>query len=105
MTNRCTDACDDATAAPANNQFSSILEFDGSGDILSPQYNFRLGSMNVAGQAAVIPNPLNIAIDQSGVMWVTSVTGNIVGEVFGMAAPSSNPLSVAAANGGWGARP
>ncbi len=105
VTNRCTDACDDGTAAPVNNYFSSVLEFDGSGDVLSPQYNFRLGSMNVANQTAVVPNPLNIAIDQSGVMWVTSVTGDVVGEVLGMAAPSSNPLSVAAAKGGLGARP
>jgi hypothetical protein len=50
-------------------------------------------------------DPLNIAIDSSGNVWVTNYIGNEVVEVVGAAAPVVTPLSLAAGTGKLGQKP
>ncbi len=116
MTNECVTNCTDGTvptypapspapAIPAST-YSSILEFDSTGAVLSPYYNFTLGNTNSVGtKAGQIQNPLNIAVDPSGVLWITSKTNGTVAQVFGPGAPTYTPLSNAAGTSNLGARP
>jgi streptogramin lyase len=94
MTNRCLVAC--ATSGTTG-PFSSILEFDNYGNVISPTTNYTLG-----GQ---ISHPYNIAVDPSGVIWLTSYDSSMVGEVLGPGAPTVTPLSTASGSSGLGARP
>jgi hypothetical protein len=77
---------------------SSILEYNGAtAAAISPSANYRLG-----GQ---ISEPLNIAIDPAGVIWLTSYDNSQVVEVFGQAAPVVTPLSYASGKSQLGTRP
>jgi hypothetical protein len=77
---------------------SSILEYNGAtATAISPTTNYRLG-----GQ---ISEPLNIAIDPSGVAWITSYDNSQVAEMFGSAAPVVTPLSYASGKSELGTRP
>ena len=48
---------------------------------------------------------MNIAIDESGNVWMTNLSAGGMVEVVGAAAPTYAPLSKAAANGKLGAKP
>jgi hypothetical protein len=53
----------------------------------------------------VLTDPLNIAIDPSGNVWITNLLGNSVAEMVGAAAPVVTPLSVAAGTNKIGVTP
>jgi streptogramin lyase len=77
---------------------SSILEFStATAAAISPTTNYTLG-----GQ---VSHPLNMAVDPSGVLWITSYDSNMVVEMLGAAAPTATPLSYASGVGKLGARP
>ncbi len=96
MTSQCSSNCKDGTTSTTG-PFSSILEFNDSGDVLSPAYNLTMGDQ--------ISHPLNIAVDASGVLWVTSKVDGMVAQVFGPGAPTYTPLSKAAGTSNLATRP
>jgi streptogramin lyase len=53
-------------------------------------------SPQTTGNATILANPLNIAIDPSGNVWTTNYAGNAIVEIVGLAAPTTEPLSAAA---------
>jgi hypothetical protein len=75
----------------ANN--ATVLEFSAAGAAISPSENFGLG-FGAAG-SSTMPAPLNLAVDQSGVVWITSYDGSAVMELLGPGTPTFNPISTA----------
>jgi hypothetical protein len=53
----------------------------------------------------VLNDPINLAIDISGNIWVTNYGGSSLVEIFGAASPVVAPFSVAANNGTLGKQP
>jgi streptogramin lyase len=58
----------------------------------------------------ILPDPLNLAIDSSGNIWITNYVGgsgasSALVEVIGAAAPVTTPLSLAAGNNALGVKP
>lgn len=77
---------------------SSVVEFNGSTSAaISPTTNYTLG-----GQ---VSHPYNLAVDGSGVVWMTSYDSSMVVEMLGQAAPVVTPLSYAAGQNKLGSRP
>lgn len=109
ITNRCgklNDCSNGVTSAS-----STLVELNGStSKAISPSTNY-LPQAQYSGSTltAVMPDPLNIAIDPSGNIWITNFTNNSstgsVVEIVGAAAPVVTPLSVAAGTNKLGQKP
>jgi hypothetical protein len=77
---------------------SSVVEYNGSTSAaISPASNYTL-------QGDLL-GALNVAVDPSGVLWVTSFDDSMVVEMLGSAAPTTTPLSYAASVNKLGTRP
>jgi hypothetical protein len=83
----------------ANVTGTSIAKFSiaNNTNLSPPTTNYTLG-----GQ---LTDPLNIAMDQSGNLWITTNTNNTVVEWIGAGAPLYNPLSLASKNNALSTRP
>jgi hypothetical protein len=92
---------------------STIVELNGStSKAISPSTNYLPQAQYPASGTtltAVLPDPLNLAIDPSGNIWITNFTNNTttgsVVEIVGAAAPVVTPLSVAAGTNKLGQKP
>jgi len=96
---------------------STIIEINGSNNqAISPPTNYSPVAWTTAGTVfKEFTDPLNIAIDPSGNLWITNydgeqngtgiTTGGAVVEIIGAAAPVVTPLSVAAGNNQLGVKP
>jgi hypothetical protein len=117
VTNRCGpyNACTFPSSAS-----STLVELNGTGTTtpgtintaISPQTNYLPETQYPATATAftaIMPDPLNIAIDPSGNIWITNYTGvattGSVVEIVGAAAPVVTPLSVAAGSKVLGRKP
>jgi hypothetical protein len=76
---------------------STLIELNSAGTALSPSTNYTYGG--------ILNDPLNLAIDPCGDIWVTNYNGNEFVEILGAAAPVTTPLSAAAAAGSLGEKP
>lgn len=83
-----------STSAPG---YNTIVELLPSGVAISPSTNYTLGG--------ILNDPLNLAIDPSGNLWITNYGGNAITELIGTAAPVVTPISVASHNGSLGTKP
>jgi streptogramin lyase len=99
---------------------STLIEINGTGtntpgtvnNAISPPTNYLPEAQYPATATTFTPimlDPLNIAIDPSGNIWITNYTGTAtsssVTEIIGAAAPVVTPLSVAAGTSHLGAKP
>jgi hypothetical protein len=94
VTNRYNPGLGGSSAAPGN---STIIELNSAGAAISPSTNYTFGG--------ILDDPLNLAIDPSGDIWVTNYGGSQIVEVIGAAAPVVTPLSTAANSGKLGTLP
>jgi hypothetical protein len=94
VTNRFNSGLGGSSAAPGN---STIVELTSAGVAISPSTNYNYGG--------ILDDPLNLAIDPSGNIWVTNYGGSKIVEVIGAAAPVVTPLSTAANAGTLGTLP
>jgi hypothetical protein len=69
-----------------------------NGNNISPATN----GYTLSGQ---LTGPLNLAMDQSGNLWIAAIGGNQIVEWIGAGAPLYNPLSLASRNNGVSTRP
>ncbi len=110
ITNRCgpNNTCGTATYS------STLVEINGSNNkAISPSTNYRPEAQYPAISTtltAVMPDPLNVAIDPSGNVWITNFvsgasTTSAVTEIVGAAAPVVTPLSAAAGLNKLGQKP
>lgn len=77
---------------------SSLVEYANAGTAVSPATtNYTLGGL--------ISHPLNLAVDPSGVLWITSFDSSLVLEMLGTAVPTTTPLSYASGQNKLGVRP
>jgi hypothetical protein len=82
-----------------NGTGTSIAEFSiANNNNISPATN----GYTLSGQ---LTGPLNIAIDQSGNLWIAAIAGNSIVEWIGAGAPVYNPLSNASKHNGISTRP
>jgi len=88
VTNRFNPSLGGNAAAPGAN---TIVELTSAGVAVSPSTNYTYGG--------ILDDPLNIAIDPSGDIWVTNYGGSKLVEIIGGAAPVVTPLSNAANSG------
>ena len=115
ITNRC-GAYNDCTYPSTAS--STLVELNGTGTSgtvnksISPRTNYLPETQYPATATTftkIMPDPLNIAIDPSGNIWMTNYTGNAatgsVVEIVGSAAPVVTPLSAAAGTSKLGAKP
>jgi hypothetical protein len=84
VTNRYNPGLGGNSAAPGS---STLIEMTSAGVAISPITNYNYGGL--------LDDPLNLAIDPSGDIWVTNNGGNKIVEVIGGAAPVTTPLSTA----------
>ncbi len=121
VTNRCGAYNTCVTPVPAN--ASTLIEINGTGtngtinNAISPPTNYLPESQypsTVTTFTRVMADPLNLAIDPSGNIWITNYAGNLgtpngnnssVTEIVGAAAPVVTPLSVAAGTNKLGTKP
>jgi hypothetical protein len=82
-----------AAGAGAN----TLIELTSAGVAVSPSTNYTYGGL--------LDDPLNLAIDPSGNIWVTNYGGSKIVEILGAAAPVVTPLSTSANNGTLGQLP
>jgi hypothetical protein len=105
--NNCTNPTDSSTVALINGSNNQAI---------SPAHNYSPVAWSTSGTVfKEFTDPLNIAIDPSGNLWITDydgeqngtpiTTGGSVIEIIGAAAPVVTPLAVAAGNGVLGAKP
>lgn len=94
VTNRFNGSLGGNAAAPGA---STIIELTSAGVAISPSTNYTYGG--------ILDDPLNLAIDPSGDIWVTNYGGSKLVEIVGAAAPVVTPLSNAANNGQLGTAP
>ncbi|HSY36271.1 MAG TPA: hypothetical protein VK814_11015 [Acidobacteriaceae bacterium] len=94
VTNRFNAGLGGNAAAPGA---STIIELTSAGVAVSPSTNYTYGG--------ILDDPLNIAIDPSGDIWVTNFSGSKLVEIIGGAAPVVTPLSTAANDGKLGTEP
>ncbi|WP_158787331.1 hypothetical protein [Granulicella sp. L46] len=94
VTNRFNGSLGGSAAAPGAN---TIIELTRAGVAVSPSTNYTYGG--------ILNDPLNLAIDPSGNIWVTNYGGSKVVEIIGAAAPVVTPLSTSANNGTLGQLP
>ena len=108
VTNRCGPNNTCGTTANA----TTLVQLNGSSNLaISPPTNY-LPQAQYPATAATLTNvlldPLNLAIDPSGNIWVTNYVGNGSGsvvEIIGTAGPVVTPLSLAAGNNVLGTKP
>jgi hypothetical protein len=98
-------------AAPGTNP-STLVEINtANGLAISPPKNYSPVAWSTTGALfKELTDPLNIAIDPSGNLWITNYdgtnsAGSSVVEIIGVAAPVVTPLSLAAGNNALGAKP
>jgi hypothetical protein len=91
---------------------STLIEINGTNNqAISPRLNYSPVAWSTTGAVfKVLTDPLNIAIDPSGNLWITNYSGtdttnSSVVEIVGAAAPVVTPLSVAAGTSKFGAKP
>lgn len=88
---------------------NTIIELNGSNNLaISPTTNYILEAQYPATSNSytnMLDDPLNVAIDSSGNVWVTNYLGNSVVQIVGAAAPVVTPLSVAAGTNKLGQTP
>jgi hypothetical protein len=99
---------------------STLVELNGTGTTttgtvntaISPTTNFLPQTQYPSTATTftrIMQDPLNIAVDPSGNIWITNYAGNStngsITEIVGTAAPVVTPLSVAAATNKLGAKP
>jgi len=107
ITNRC--GANNACTNPAGSR--SVVLINGSNNLaISPPTNYSPVFYSTTNAAInEFTDPLNVAIDPSGNVWVTDYVGvngsGSVVEMVGAAAPVVTPLSVAAGNNKLGAKP
>ena len=85
VTNRYNPGLGGSSAAPGS---STLIEMTSAGVAISPSTNYNYGGL--------LDDPLNLAIDPSGNIWVTNNGGSKLVEIIGGAAPVVTPLSTAA---------
>ena len=85
VTNRYNPGLGGNSAAPGA---STLVELTAAGVAVSPSTNYNYGG--------ILDDPLNLAIDPSGNIWVTNYGGSKLVEIIGAAAPVVTPLSTAA---------
>jgi len=79
---------------PGNN---TLVELNSSGVAISPSTNYTLGGF--------LNDPLNLAIDISGNIWITNYGGDQIVEMVGGGAPVVTPFSVASTHQKLGVKP
>jgi hypothetical protein len=95
---------------------NTLIELNGTGTTtpgtaataISPAANYIPEAQYGAAATTftkILDQPLNIAIDPSGNIWMTNLSAGGFVEIVGAAAPTFTPLSVAAANNKLGAKP
>jgi hypothetical protein len=96
-----------ANRSTGNSAYAGILEYDstalatGTGStVVSPSGNLQLAQNGVR-----MPQPLNLEVDPSGVLWITSYDGSSLIELLGPAAPAYTPRSTASGKNKIGTRP
>jgi hypothetical protein len=94
VTNRFNGGLGGSSAAPGA---STVIELTSAGVAVSPSTNYTYGG--------ILDDPLNIAIDPSGNIWVTNYGGSKLVEILGAAAPVVTPFSASANNGTLGQLP
>lgn len=112
VTNRC-GAYNNCTYP--STESSTLIELNGTNNkAISPATNYVPEAQYPATGTTlskVLPDPLNVAIDPSGNLWITNYAGTTtpnqgsVVEIVGTAAPVVTPLSLAAGNGKLGTKP
>lgn len=83
--------------SPTAQGASTIIELNSAGTAISPAENYNYGG--------ILADALNLAIDPSGVIWLTNYSGGQLVEILGGAAPVSTPLSNSANKGTLGQLP
>jgi hypothetical protein len=76
---------------------NSIVELNSLGVALSPSTNYTLGG--------ILNDPLNMAVDLAGNIWITNYGGDQIVELVGTGAPVVTPFSVASTGGKLGVKP
>jgi hypothetical protein len=76
---------------------NSIVELNSSGVAISPPTNYTLGGL--------LNDPLNIAGDPSGNLWITNYGGDQIVELVGAGYPVVTPLSVSSSTNKLGSLP
>jgi hypothetical protein len=96
-----------ANRSTGNSAYAGILEYDstalatGTGSVVvSPS-----GDLQLAQNGVRMTPPLNVEVDPSGVLWITSYDGNTLTELLGPAAPAYTPRSTASGKNSIGTRP
>jgi hypothetical protein len=91
---------------------STLVEINGANNLaISPPTNYSPQTQYPASSATlskIFLDPLNLAIDPSGNLWITNYVGTTSGsvvEIIGSAAPVVTPLSLAAGNNALGVKP
>ena len=84
------------TSGVTNNGTNTLSELSNTGTLLSGSTGYLVTGLD---------NPISLAIDGSGNVWVTNANGNSLTEVVGAAAPVVTPLAAAVANGTIAIRP
>jgi len=86
----------------SNRTSADIAEYLGSS---SPTVAVSAVRFEGGGDATIMTDPLNVAIDPSGNLWVADYTGSKIEELVGIAAPTYTPLASAAAASKLGSKP
>jgi hypothetical protein len=85
----------------SNRTGADITEFiPGGGTAAAVSVNYYGG-----GNATLFADPLNVQVDPSGNLWVSNYAGSRIVELLGVAAPTLEPLSLAANNSRLGSKP
>jgi hypothetical protein len=83
----------------------SILEYSPAGTAISPSRNYTLGSGGAGTGGDTLNQPLNLAVDPSGAVWITSYAKGGLMELLGPGSPTYTPLSAASGVNKLGSRP
>lgn len=117
VTNRCGPASGttnyNTCVSPLTGSYSTLVEINASNNLaISPPANYLPETIYPAATTLtrVMRDPLNIAIDPSGNLWIANYDGTTTGggavvEIIGIAAPVVTPLSVAAGDNQLGQKP
>ena len=84
----------------SNRTSADIAEYRGTTSAAVSAVRFEGG-----GNASIMTDPLNLAIDPSGNLWVADYLGSKIEEMVGIAAPTYTPLSAASSVNRLGGKP